>query len=101
MKLLPALLLQVWLLVLCSAADIPSVKLSNAAKDGVNMPVAGIGTGAYGSPGESWNDDIAEKAIGEWLSMGGRRVDTSFGYGDQVGIGKPSKRADCGGRRSS
>ena len=51
------------LLALCRATDLPSVKLMNAAKDGVMMPVAGIGTWGYGSPGETWNDDVAEKAI--------------------------------------
>ena len=91
MKLLAALLLHLWLQSICSTADIPSVKLMNAAKDGVSMPVAGIGTWGYGFPGETWNDDIAEKAIGEWLSMGGRRVDGSQGYGDQVGVGKAIK----------
>ena len=79
------------LLALCRATDLPSVKLMNAAKDGVMMPVAGIGTWGYGSPGETWNDDVAEKAIGQWLSLGGRRVDGAKGYGDQVGVGKAIK----------
>ena len=75
-----------------STADAPSVKLMNAAKDGVMMPVAGIGTGGYNrdptGPGEYWTDDVAEKAIAQWLAVGGRRVDGSVDYGDQVGIGK-------------
>ena len=86
-----ALLLFLMLLARCSADDMPSVKLMNAAKDGLMMPVAGIGTWGYGWPGETWNDDIAEKAIGQWLVLGGRRVDGSKGYGDQVGVGKAIK----------
>ena len=86
-----ALLLFLMLLARCSADDMPSVKLMNAAKDGLMMPVAGIGTWGYGWPGETWNDDIAEKAIGQWLALGGRRVDGSKGYGDQVGVGKAIK----------
>ena len=72
---------------LCSTVDVPSVKLMNAAKDGVMMPATGIGTGSY----HKWNDDIAQKAIGEWLALGGRRVDGCVDYGDQVGIGKAIK----------
>ena len=79
------------LMALSSAADLPSVKLMNAAKDGLMMPVAGIGTWGYGIPGEVWNDDIAEKAVGQWLKLGGRRIDGSLGYGDQVGVGKAVK----------
>ena len=75
-----------------STADTPSVKLMNAAKDGVMMPVVGIGTGGYNrdptGPGEYWTDDVAEKAIGQWLAVGGRRVDGAVDYGDQVGTGK-------------
>ena len=78
-------------------ADVPSVTLMNAAKSGVKMPVAGIGTWGYvhtigtGRPGEVWNDTVAEKAISEWLKLGGRRIDGSIGYGDQVGVGKGIK----------
>ena len=60
----------------------------------MTMPVAGIGTASYirtpgtGVPGEVWNDTVSEKAIGQWLSMGGRRIDGSVDYGDQVGVGK-------------
>ena len=68
---------------LCSTAGVPSVKLMNAAKDGVMMPGTGIGTGSY----HQWNDDIAQKAIGQWLALGGRRVDGCVDYGYQVGIG--------------
>ena len=83
--------------VLSAVPDVPSVALMNAAKSGVKMPVAGIGTWGYvhtvgtGKPGEVWNDTAAEKAISEWLSLGGRRIDGSIHYGDQVGVGKAIK----------
>ena len=52
------------LLQIISAAEVPTVKLSNAAKPGTNMPAVGIGTGGYKyaltAPGEIWTDDIAE-----------------------------------------
>ena len=75
----------------------PNVTLMNAAKTGMKMPVAGIGTWGYvhsigtGKPGEVWNDTLAEKAVSEWLKMGGRRIDGSIYYGDQVGVGKGIK----------
>ena len=64
-----------------------SVRLHNAAEEGMTMPVVGIGTGGYGPPGETWDDASAEKAITQWLSVGGRRIDTSLDYGDQVSTG--------------
>ena len=81
-----------------AAADIPTVTLMNAAQPGTKMPVPGIGTGGYvfaprTQPGEIWDNDVAEKAIGEWLRLGGRRIDTAFSYLDQVGIGKAIKRS--------
>ena len=86
------------LLILPSVvADAPSVTLMNAAKSGVKMPVAGIGSWSYvhipGTkvPGEVWNDTVAEKAISEWLMLGGRRIDGAILYGDQVGVGKAIK----------
>ena len=69
----------------------------NAAQTGMKMPVTGIGTGSYshepnsGRPGEVWNDTVAEKAMKEWLALGGRRIDGSAGYGDQVGVGNAIK----------
>ena len=70
-------------LVVClpyyGATEAPSVALMNAAKPGLKMPVAGIGTWGYvhtqgtGIPGEVWNDTIAEKSVKEWLALGGRR----------------------------
>ena len=78
-------------------ADVPSVPLMNAAKPGTKMPVPGIGTWGYvhetgtGTPGEVWNDTVAVKAVSEWLKLGGRRIDGSNGYRDQVGVGKAVK----------
>ena len=79
-----------------AAADMPTVTLMNAAQPGTKMPVPGIGTGAYvyvpsTVPGEIWSDDVAEKAIGEWLKLGGRRIDASYSYRNQVGVGKAIK----------
>ena len=79
------------------AAEVPSVTLMNAAKPGTKMPVSGIGTWGYvhepgtGRPGEVWNDTVAEKAIREWIALGGRRIDGSNGYRDQVGVGNAVK----------
>ena len=82
------------LLPQCLIADSPTVPMMNAAKPGMKMPVVGLGTWGYvhkpntGVPGEVWNDSIAEVAVGQWLALGGRRIDGALGYGDQVGVGK-------------
>ena len=81
----------------CLLADAPSVTLMNAAKSGLKMPVPGLGTWGYvhqqntGIPGEVWNDSIAETVVGQWLTLGGRRIDGSLGYMDQVGVAKAIK----------
>ena len=41
--------------------------------------------------GEYWGDEVAEQATAQWLSIGGRRIDTSLSYGDQTGIGNAIK----------
>jgi len=75
----------------CTFAGAKGVLLGNAARDNVCMPYAGIGTGAYShsstGTGEWWNSTVAEVAISQWLKAGGRRIDTSYSYGDQPGIG--------------
>ena len=75
-----------------TTVEVPSVTLNNAAQPGTNMPAVGIGTGAYmyapTAPGEIWTDDVAEKAVRSWLKMGGRRVDASYSYRNQIGVGK-------------
>ena len=80
------------LLQIISAAEVPTVKLSNAAKPGTNMPAVGIGTGGYmyapTAPGEIWTDDVAETAVSTWFKIGRRRVDASFSYRNQNGVGK-------------
>lgn len=70
-----------------SKGDVPTVPLYNGAKSGVKMPAMGIGTFGYGAPGEIWNDSVAQKAVSEFLNVGGRRIDTAYDYGDQKGIG--------------
>ena len=80
----------------CLAIDVPEVTLMNAALSGTKMPVTGIGTGAYvheprTQPGEIWTDDVAEKAVGQWLALGGRRIDAAYNYLNQV---KPSRQAN-------
>lgn len=72
----------------------PFVPLHNGAKSGVKMPVMGIGTFGYGSPGEIWNDSVAQKAVSEFLSVGGRRIDTAYDYGDQRGIAAAVKASN-------
>ncbi|XP_065180627.1 glyoxal reductase-like [Sycon ciliatum] len=69
-------------------ADVPSVPLSNAAVAGLRMPVIGLGTWAYGFPGEKWNDTIGGITAGQFIKLGGRRIDGALGYGDQAGVGK-------------
>eukprot|EP00038_Savillea_parva_P014523 m.11200 g.11200 ORF g.11200 m.11200 type:complete len:158 (-) comp2828_c0_seq2:1036-1509(-) len=96
-------------LVGMTTATVPSVKLSNAADDGIMMPAVGLGTGGYGNTGpdkyqypECWSDgqpgpdghsafdcsDIVVKATMEWLKMGGRRIDNADSYYNMRAIGK-------------
>jgi diketogulonate reductase-like aldo/keto reductase len=74
---------------------IPAVRLRNAAQPDVFMPAVGLGTGAYGSPdgtdGEYWNEAIAQNATTAWLNAGGTRIDTSYGYFTENGIGAALK----------
>ena len=78
------------------AVEVPAVTLMNAAMPGMKMPVTGLGTGAYvyeprTEPGEIWTVDVAEKAVGEWLDFGGRRIDASLSYRNEDGVGKAIK----------
>jgi len=93
----------IWFLSLCficssNSAPGPSVLLRNAAHPGVRMPVVGLGTGSYGNPngtnGEYWTDAIAEAATLAWLQLGGRRIDGSWGYFGQAGIGSGWKKSN-------
>ena len=94
------LLVSLGLLVpFCVALSVPEVKLHNAAKSGLTIPAVGLGTGAYvyvsnTIPGEVWNDTVAEQAVGEWIKLGGRRIDASLSYRNQKGVGKAIK--ECG-----
>ena len=83
----------------CEVVAVQTVILKNAARDGTEMPIVGIGTWGYvhtpgtGIPGEVWNDTTAESAIKEWLKIGGRRIDNAHDYFDQKGIGKAIKES--------
>ena len=66
------------------AAQQVSAPLYNAAEPGMTIPAIGIGTGAYGAPAETWNDEVASNAIATWIELGGRRIDTAVDYHDQV-----------------
>jgi diketogulonate reductase-like aldo/keto reductase len=63
----------------------------NAARGEVLMPVVGLGTGGYGQPngtgGEYWGPAQGHNATVAWLTLGGRRIDTSDNYGSRDGIG--------------
>lgn len=99
--------------VALSAASQPCVVLKNAAAPGVCMPAIGVGTGGYagtnpfyGSWPENWNECIedptcaapdppgaagnsfCQSAISTWLTLGGRRIDTSTSYRNQRGVGQ-------------
>lgn len=91
-----ARLLLLALLPVAISFDVPTVPLMNAAKPGLKMPVVGIGTGGYvftpgTQPGEIWTEGVAEKAVGQWLDLGGRRIDASYSYRDQPGVGRAIK----------
>ena len=65
-----------------AAINVPSVTLMNAAQPGVEMPVIGLGVGAYGTingtDGEWWDDATCSISVQQWLAAGGRRLDTSL-----------------------
>jgi len=71
--------------------DQPTVRLMNAARGEVLMPVMGLGTGGYGRPdeagGEYWGPEQGHNATVAWLQLGGRRIDTADNYPSRDGIG--------------
>jgi diketogulonate reductase-like aldo/keto reductase len=85
------------ILIVCSQLegirinDQPYVRLMNAARGEVLMPVVGLGTGGYGFPngtsGEYWGPEQAHNATLAWLKLGGRRIDTADNYGTGDGVG--------------
>lgn len=110
---MPSLLLSAAAAVAAAAATMPCVTLKNAAAPGTCMPAIGVGTGGYtatnpfyGSWPENWNECISDPtctaadppgapgvsycqaAISTWLTLGGRRVDTSTSYRNQKGVGQ-------------
>ncbi|XP_065180626.1 9,11-endoperoxide prostaglandin H2 reductase-like [Sycon ciliatum] len=68
-----------------------SVRLRNAAMPGVMMPVAGLGTGNYGPPGELWDVATCEEAVLNFLKSGGRRIDGALTYNGQLGVASAIK----------
>ena len=75
------------------AQTVPSVALLNSAAPGQTMPAIGLGTGSYsdnpnvgyGGYPECWSTlsgcgAFTEKAVGAWLSAGGRRIDAANSY---------------------
>ena len=98
MLILPQLnaLLSTAVLLLCVTAAVfataqPSVTLQNAAAANSQMPVLGLGTGAYGSYYK--NDSAVTNAVSAWLAMGGKRIDASFTYHDQIPVGEGIRRS--------
>jgi len=102
-----------------------TVLLKNAADANVSMPMAGLGTAGggtdhgYGVHPECWASCLdaqclqpnpagcaayTEKAIAQWFSLGGRRLDSANGYRNQNAVGaaisaaiapgQPLKRSD-------
>jgi glycerol 2-dehydrogenase (NADP+) len=63
----------------------------NAARGEVLMPVVGLGTGGYGNPngtdGEYWGPEQGHSSTVAWLKLGGRRIDTAYGYSSRDGVG--------------
>lgn len=76
------------LLSLASATNVPTVEI----EAGVFMPMQGLGTWQY-------NDSVAEAAVDSALRMGYTHIDTAYGYGNQVGVGRGL--ASSGRARSS
>lgn len=88
----------------------PCITLRNAARPGVCMPLTGLGVVGYGcAPGdrsECWHYGTKANpgtccththcpvvnATREWLQMGGGRIDTGYGYGDDVDNWPPKKK---------
>jgi len=92
------LFLSLCFICISNSVPVPSVLLKNAALPGVRMPIIGLGTGTYGEPdgtdGEYWTDEMAETAALTWLQLGGRRIDGSYGYPGQAGIGAAIKKSN-------
>jgi diketogulonate reductase-like aldo/keto reductase len=88
-------LLTVWILddtvEMKSVKEQPSVRLMNAVRGEVLMPVVGLGTGGYSRPdeagGEYWGPEQGHNATVAWLKAGGRRIDSADNYASRDGIG--------------
>lgn len=71
----------------------PTVRLANAARENVHMPVMGLGIGGYANcagttncsdvPACWWSDccfDTPYNAVLDWFKLGGRRIDSANSY---------------------
>ena len=113
-----ALALAAALLVARSVAAPASVVLQNAADPGVVNTIAGLGTAGgstdhgYGVWPECWASCLdaqclspnpngckanTMRAIAQWFSLGGRRVDSANGYRNQDAVGAAINAAVAGG----
>eukprot|EP01050_Picozoa_sp_SAG11_P019699 SAG11_NODE_3183_length_2625_cov_13.427680_1_plen_294_part_00 len=96
-----------WCAAAGAGARQPCVPLLNAAKPGSCMPLTGLGVVGYGcaagGPSQCWHYGTRANpgpcctqshcpvinATREWLRMGGARIDTGYGYGDDIGDWPP------------
>eukprot|EP01062_Namystynia_karyoxenos_P008790 TRINITY_DN13102_c0_g1_i1.p1 TRINITY_DN13102_c0_g1~~TRINITY_DN13102_c0_g1_i1.p1 ORF type:complete len:439 (+),score=82.47 TRINITY_DN13102_c0_g1_i1:141-1319(+) len=77
----------------------PSVALRNAARPGTLYPAVGLGTGGYGyednvTHPECWMSERGaqcgarvERAVADWIRLGGRRLDTANSYYNLASVG--------------
>eukprot|EP01046_Picozoa_sp_COSAG06_P008484 COSAG06_NODE_429_length_15872_cov_25.578330_24_plen_243_part_00 len=89
----------------------PCVPLRNAARPGTCMPLTGLGVVGYGcvagGRSQCWHYGTLPgdpgpcctqahcpiiNATRDWLRMGGARIDTGYGYGDDIDDGFPPKK---------
>ncbi len=90
-------------------AGVPSVALRNAAQPGLTMPAIGLGTGAYSDNPlgydvypQCWVTSAGcgawvERAVSEFISVGGRRIDSANSYQNQVSVGNALAAAIAAG----
>lgn len=77
-----------------AASEMQTVKLQNAARDNVYMPVVRLGTGGYGATKnkscpvqpEHWNVSEGQINAQKWLAVGGTGFDSANGYESKAGV---------------
>jgi len=87
-----------------NALEVPMVPLKNTAVSGLKMPAMGLGMGGYGvnkkvgygGYPECWAEipgcgEFTERAVTEWLQVGGRRLDSANMYDNEKSVGKAIK----------